>query len=563
MKRVIGIDLGTTNSSVAFMDGDEPTIIPNDRGNRITPSVVAFGDRNEILVGESAKNQAVINAERTVVAVKRFMGEDKTFVIDGRRCTPEDISSYILKKLKKDAESYLGEEIREAVITVPAHFSERQRRATQEAGRLAGLKVRRVLNEPTAAALAYAYRARGVKNILVYDLGGGTFDVTCLRKEGKVYTVKATSGNNRLGGIDFDSRLLERVLGRFEKESGLDLRRDKVVLQQLRDQAENAKIELSSRDSALIALPFVSGSNKPIHLNCSLTRKEFEALISDLIEETINLTAKALRDAGMKSGDVDTLILSGGSSRIPFVQTRLHQEFRFRVEKKVNPDEIVALGAAVQAGLLEGTSEDIVLRDVTAYALGVEIDGDRFIELVPRNTTLPVESRKVFTTVEDRQTSVEVHVLQGESKRASENVSLGRFLLAGIRSGARGDPRIEVVFAIDVDGLVTVRAKDEDTRAEQRMTVVPAADRESKGDVSSVLNLKARMNALLDRVSRIADTYRSSLDGGFRREIEELVKLTHSAILKEDVGEMKRNQAALEIIIGELKERVPKAEIQL
>jgi len=563
MRRIIGIDLGTTNSSVAFMDEGEPSIIPNDRGNRITPSIVAFTDRDEIHVGESAKNQSVINSARTILGVKRYLGEKKTFELDGMRKTPEEISSFILKKLKRDAEAYLGEEIREAVITVPAHFSERQRRATQEAGRLAGLKVRRVLNEPTAAAVAYAYRTSGDKNILVYDLGGGTFDVTCLRKEGKVFTVTATAGNNRLGGIDFDDHVLGKVLEKFERDSGLDLRSDKIVLQQLREQVESAKIELSSRESALIALPFVTGANRPIHLSYSLGRQEFEALIADLIEETIELTARALKDAGMKPGSVDTLILSGGSSRIPFVQTRLAQEFRFRIEKRVNPDEVVAIGAAVQAGMLEGTSEDIVLRDVTGYSLGVEIDGDRFIELVARNTPVPAESRKVFTTISDRQTSVEIHVLQGESRRASENISLGRFLLAGIREGDRGDPKIEVTFGIDVDGIVTVRAKDLDTRAEQRITIVPAHDGNTPPGGRSALSTKAKLNALLDRVTRIADIYKSDLDAGFRKEIEDLVRICHAAILKEDVEEMKRNQTALEIVFAEVKERVPKADIGL
>jgi molecular chaperone DnaK len=563
MRRLIGIDLGTTNSAAAFLEGGEPVLIPNDRGSRITPSVVAFNEAGDILVGESAKNQAVINAERTILAVKRSMGEPRLFTIGKRNYSPEEISSFILRKLKKDAESYLGEEVREAVVTVPAHFSEFQRRATVEAGKIAGLKIRRVLNEPTAAALSYAYRSQGLKKILVYDLGGGTFDVTCLLKQGKNFTVKSTAGNNNLGGLDFDNRLLKKVLDKFEYDSGLELRSDKVVVQQLREQVENAKIELSSRDTAVIALPFITGTRKPVHLHYPVHRKEFEELIRDLIEETITLTRRSLRDAGFEAHEIGTLILSGGSSRIPLVQNRLLQEFRLRFEKKVNPDEVVALGAAVQAGMLEGPCEDIVLRDVSSYTLGVEIDGNKFIELIPRNSPIPVESKKLFTTVADHQTSVEIHVLQGESRKAADNISLGRFLLSGIRDGRQGVPRIEVRFALDADGIVTVRAHDIDTFAEQRITVTPAYCAEKKAGPPEAEGLKIKVNSLLDRVVKTADTYSEYIERDFRREIDDIFKSAKAAVLKADIKEMKRSRTALEIIIGELNECVPERGVRV
>jgi molecular chaperone DnaK len=557
MRRIIGIDLGTTNSAAAFLEGGEPVLIPNDRGSRITPSVVAFTEGGDILVGESAKNQAVINAERTILAVKRSMGEPRRFPIGKRNYSPEEISSFILRKLKKDAESYLGEEVREAVVTVPAHFSEIQRRATVEAGKMAGLKIRRVLNEPTAAALSYAYRIDGLKKILVYDLGGGTFDVSCLLKQGKNFTVKATAGNNNLGGIDFDNRLLEKVLDKFENDSGLELKSDKIVVQQLREQVENAKIELSSRESAVIALPFITGTRKPIHLHYPVNRKEFEDLIRDMIEETLTLTRLSLQDAGLEAAEIDTLILSGGSSRIPLVRTRLLQEFHPRFEKKVNPDEVVALGAAVQAGMLDRMDDDIVLRDVSSHTLGVEIDGNKFIELIPRNSPMPVESKKIFTTVADHQTSVEIHVLQGESRRATENISLGRFLLSGIRDGRRGIPRIEVLFTLDADGIVTVRAHDIDTNVEQRITVTPAHPVEKTEGPSETEGLKDKVNSLLDRVVMTADTYSEYIERDFRREIDDIVASAKTAILKNDIIGMKRSRTALEIIIGELHESVP------
>ncbi len=557
MGRIVGIDLGTTNSAVAFAEGGDPQIIPNERGGRITPSAVAFTDCNEVLVGESAKNQAVVNASRTIVSVKRHMGSDRLFSVGDAGYSPEQVSAFILAGLKNAAEEFLGEEVTDAVITVPANFSERERRATQEAGRLAGLRVRRILNEPTAAALAYAIRAEG--KVLVYDLGGGTFDVTFLQKHENTYDVRSTQGDSRLGGIDFDRLLLEKVLDSFERECEIDIRGDAVLLQQLTEQVERAKIELSSRQEALVALPFVRSANKPVHLSYTVTRGEFESLIEPLIQRTIDLTLAALEEAGVAPTDVDSLILSGGSSRIPLVRQRLAREIPVAPQSRINPEEVVALGAAAQAYLFSGEASDVVLRDVMGTALGVEIDGGRFVDVLPKNSHLPVEAGRVFTTVSDSQSAVEIHVLQGESELAGENVSLGRFLLTGIRDGRKGEPRIHVLFSVDADGILHVRAEDADTGAVQRVTLTTAGSDSQSEDVDLV-TLKNRVSSLLGRVSGLVEAQsgagsgfgNSYLDKAFRREIDSVVKSSKQALLKGEPLALRESQLALETIIGEL-----------
>ncbi len=561
MGRIIGIDLGTTNSAMAFMDGKEPRIIPNDRGNRITPSVVAFTDTGDVLVGESAKNQAIINASRTILAVKREMGRQKVYEVDEKAYSPQEISALILQKLKADAESFLGEEVNDAVITVPAHFSEKQRVATQEAGRLAGLRIRRIINEPTAAALAYAYRSNEHNRILVYDLGGGTFDVSCLLKEDSKFIVRSTAGNNNLGGIDFDELVLDIVLDHFENESGIEIRNDKILMQQLLEQVEQAKIELSSRESALIALPFIGGTGKPVHLSYQLQRTDFNKMIDPLLQQTIKLTMRAVKEAHFGIEGIDTLVFSGGSSRIPLVRTYVSRALNPEHAKQVNPDEIVALGAAVQASMITEVNDDISVKDVTSYNLGVEIEGDKFINILSRNTQLPAEIRKMFTTVSDNQSSVEIHVLQGDENKASANLSLGRFLLAGIREGKRGEARIEVVFQIDVDGIAHIKAHDIDTGSEQKITVNPVED-DTNGKKHPLM-LKARVVSLQNRVASLFDNYKNSIDPPFRREIKDALKESKKAVERVDKEKLSECRIILETIIGELNAMYQETEAGL
>lgn len=555
MKRIIGIDLGTTNSAAAFHENGEAKIIPNDRGNRITPSIVAVLGKDELLVGEAAKNQAVVNANHTVLSVKRHMGTKKTFSMEGRKYTPEQISAYILEKLKKDAENYLGEEISQAVITVPAYFSENQRRATQEAGKLAGLKVRRIINEPTAAALAYAYEISANSNVLVYDLGGGTFDVTYLEKKGTDFAVKATCGDNNLGGIDFDELLLKKVLADFSHKAEIDLANDKVIMQQLREQVERAKIELSSRESAHVAMPFISGSGGPVHVSCTVTRSDFEGLVRDKIERTVELARKAVRDAGAEPKDVQSLILAGGSSRIPLVKSLLSGAFSVEAEKKINPEEVVALGAAIQGSMLAGEIEEIELNDITPFSLGLEIEGGKFHRVLEKNTPIPARTTKVFTTVTDNQSSVEIHVLQGEGNKSSENTSLGRFLLSGIRTGKKGDPRIRVDFDIDADGILHVHARDIDTKAAQQVSMTAgfgAGDDGSGDSPAHTVDLKKHLESLLDRTENLLFRGTKGIDRAFEKEITEAVKNTKTALLKGDKDGMRKLVIELETIIGEL-----------
>jgi len=553
MGKNVGIDFGTTNSAIAFMDGDVPKIVPNDRGNRITPSVVAFSPKGEVMVGEAAKNQAVVNAERTVLAVKRHMGGNRSFTIGNHLYSSEELASYILKKLKTDAEQYLGQVVDNAVITVPAYFTENQRRAIKKAGSLAGLTVKKIINEPTAAALAYGYKKEDSSTILVYDLGGGTFDVTCLKKEGGIFNVKASSGHNTLGGIDFDDRILQKVVKRFNKESSSDFKSDPMLMQQLKEQVERAKIEISSRDTTLIALPFIGGQGKPVHLTYELRREDFSTLINDLVFTTLECTRKTLKEAGLTTEDLDTLLLAGGSSRIPVIQSFLEKELGLIPEHRVNPDEIVALGAAVQASLIEEKNEKVVLNDVTPFSLGVEIEKGKYMRVLRKNTRIPAQEKMVFTTITDNQSSVEIHVLQGEKKTALENVSLGRFLLSGIRKGKKGEPHIEVQFSIDSDGILNVSARDKDTRVEQKVTIAGSENEDNLGDIGSdEPALKGRLASLLSRIDSMVGRAGPAVDMAFREEIDEIRGKTKKAIKDNNRSSMRECQIALETLIGEL-----------
>ncbi len=472
MAKVIGIDLGTTNSCMAIMEGGQPVVIPNAEGSRITPSVVAFTKTGERLVGELAKRQAITNPERTIRSIKRKMGSDYKVKIDDKEYTPQEISAMILQKLKADAEAYLGEPVTKAVITVPAYFTDSQRQATKDAGRIAGLEVLRIINEPTAAALAYGLDKGEDQIILVYDLGGGTFDVSILELGDGVFEVRATSGNNYLGGDDFDERIMNYLISEFKKQTGVDLSKDRVALQRLKDAAEKAKHELSSVTQTTISLPFITVTPEgPQHLEMTLTRAKFEELIMDLVEKTIEPIHQALSDAGLEPKDIDKVILVGGSTRVPLVQETIRRVLGKEPHKGINPDEVVALGAAIQAGVLAGEVKDIVLLDVTPLSLGIETLGGVFTKIIERNTTIPTSKSQIFTTAADFQTSVEIHVLQGERPMAADNKTLGRFRLEGIPPAPRGVPQIEVKFDIDVNGIVHVSAKDLGTGKEQKITI--------------------------------------------------------------------------------------------
>ncbi len=472
MGKIIGIDLGTTNSCMAVMEGGQATVIPNAEGGRTTPSVVAFTKDGEILVGEPAKRQAVVNHERTIASIKRKMGTDYRVEIDGKKYSPEEISAFILRKLKKDAEAYLGEEITDAVITVPAYFNDNQRQATKNAGKIAGLNVRRIINEPTASSLAYGLDKAEGEKILVYDLGGGTFDVSILEVGDGVFEVLSTSGDTHLGGDDWDQRIIDFLVEEFKKENGMDLRNDPMAMQRLKEAAEKAKKELSGVMQTTISLPYITAdSSGPKHLNVSLTRGKFEEMTKDLLERTVPSIERALKDAGLKKGDIDKVILVGGSTRMPMVQKLVTDYFGKEPYKNINPDECVAMGAAIQGGVLSGEVKDILLLDVTPLTLGIETLGGVMTPMIPRNTTIPAEKTEIFSTAADNQTQVEVHVLQGERPMARDNVSLGRFILDGIPPAPRGIPQIEVTFKINADGILEVKAKDKGTGKEQKITI--------------------------------------------------------------------------------------------
>ena len=473
MGKMIGIDLGTTNSCVAVMEGGEPTVIPNKQGNRTLPSVVGYSDKGERLVGEPAKRQAVKSPDKTVQSIKRHMGEsDFTVDLHDEERKPEEISAMILQEIKSYAEDYIGEEVTEAVITVPAYFEDAQRQATKNAGKIAGLDVKRIINEPTAASLAYGLDDDSEQTVLVYDLGGGTFDVSILDLGDGVFEVVSTRGDNHLGGDDFDEKIIEYLADEFESTHGIDLRKDKLALQRLKDAAEKAKIELSNVSTTNVNIPYITQTESgPAHLDIDISRSQFENMISGLINKTIDQTQKALDDADLTKTDIDQVLLVGGSTRIPYVQQSIKQKLGVDPNKGINPDECVAMGAAIQAGILNDEVDDVVLLDVTPLSLGIETLGGVFTKLIERNTTIPTEKSKVFSTAEDNQTTVDIHVLQGEREMAKDNKTLGRFQLTGIPPAKRGVPQIEVTFSIDKDGIVHVSAKDKGSGKEEDITI--------------------------------------------------------------------------------------------
>ncbi len=488
MGKIIGIDLGTTNSCVAVYEGGEPIVITNPEGARTTPSVVAFSKTGERMVGQAAKRQAITNPDRTVMSIKREMGSAHKVTIDGKSYTPQEISAMILQKLKADAEAFLGTPVTQAVITVPAYFSDAQRQATKDAGKIAGLEVLRIINEPTAAALAYGLDKEVNQKIMVYDLGGGTFDVSLLEIGDSVFEVLATAGNNRLGGDDFDKRIIDWIAEEFMKEnSGIDLRKDKMALQRLKDAAEKAKIELSGMTTANINLPFITAdATGPKHFEATLTRAKFDDLTKDLVEATMGPTKRVLSDAGLTPAQVDKVLLVGGSTRIPAVQAAVKNFTGKEPFKGINPDECVAIGAAVQGGVLGGDVKDMILLDVTPLSLGIETLGGVFNKIVERNTTIPVSKSQVYSTAADGQTQVEIHVLQGEREMAAGNTTLGRFVLDGIAPAPRGIPQIEVTFDIDANGIVNVSAKDKGTGKEQHITITSSTNM-SKEDIDKAV----------------------------------------------------------------------------
>ncbi len=495
MGKIIGIDLGTTNSCVAVMEGGEPTVIVNAEGARTTPSVVAFSNTGERMVGKVAKNQAITNPDRTISSIKRDMGTDRKVHIDGKNYSPQEISAMILQKLKGDAEAYLGETVTDAVITVPAYFTDSQRQATKDAGRIAGLNVQRIINEPTAAALAYGVDKEQEQKILVFDLGGGTFDVSILEIGDGVFEVLATNGNNRLGGDDFDQKVMDHIIAEFKKSNGVDLSKDKFAVQRIKEAAEKAKVELSGVLQASINLPFITAdASGPKHLDMTLTRAKFNELTADLVEQTAVPTRKALQDAGIQIADLAKVILVGGSTRIPAVQDKVKEITGKDPFKGINPDECVAIGAAIQGGVIGGEVNDIVLLDVTPLSLGIETLGGVSTKLIDRNTTIPTKKSQVFSTAADGQTSVEIHVLQGEREMAAHNKTLGRFNLTGIPPAPRGVPQIEVTFDIDANGIVHVSAKDLGTGNEQKVTIT-ASTNMSKDDIDKAVKDAERFAA--------------------------------------------------------------------
>lgn len=559
MGKIIGIDLGTTNSCVAVLEGGEPTVIANAEGNRTTPSIVAFTKEGERLVGQVAKRQAVVNSERTIMSIKREMGTNYTVDIDGKKYSPQEISAMILSKLKADAEAYLGEKVTQAVITVPAYFSDSQRQATKDAGKIAGLEVLRIINEPTAAALAYGLDKGENKNqkVLIYDLGGGTFDVSILEIGDGVFEVLSTNGNTRLGGDDFDNKIIEYLVNEFKKSNGIDLSTDKMAMQRLKEAAEKAKIELSSTMKTNINLPFITAdATGPKHLDIDLTRQKFDALTENLVKATMEPTNKALQDAGLTVNDINRVILVGGSTRIPAVCEAVKNLIGKEPYKGINPDECVAIGAAIQAGVLGGEVKNVLLLDVTPLSLGIETLGGVFTKLIERNTTIPTSKSQIFSTAADNQTSVDIHVLQGEREMARDNKTLGSFSLTGIPPARRGIPQIEVKFDIDANGIVHVTATDLGTKKEQSVTITSSTNL-SEADIEKAIkdaeqyaeedkkrkeevDAKNGLDQMIFTIENFLSENGDKVDAADKATLEDEVKKAKDVLAKGDKEEIKK-----------------------
>lgn len=569
MGKVIGIDLGTTNSCVAVMEGGEPVVITNREGNRTTPSVVGFKKDGERIVGETAKRQAITNPNRTIISIKRHMGTDYKVTIDDKAYTPQEISAMILQKLKADAEEYLGEPVTQAVITVPAYFNDSQRQATKDAGKIAGLEVLRIVNEPTAAALAYGLEKEDDQTILVFDLGGGTFDVSILELGDGIFEVKATSGDNKLGGDDFDDAIVQYLADEFKKEHGVDLLKDNAAVQRLKDAAEKAKKELSSLLTTTISLPFITVvDGVPQHLEMNLTRAKFEELTEHLVERTMGPTRRALEDAGLTPDQVDKVVLVGGSTRIPAVQEAVKRLTGKEPYKGVNPDEVVAIGAAVQAGVLTGEVKDVVLLDVTPLSLGIETAGGVFTKMIERNTTIPTSKSQIFSTYSDNQTSVEIHVLQGERAMAADNKTLGRFILSDIPPAPRGVPQIEVTFDIDANGIVNVSAVDKGTGKSQKITItsssglsdeeidkmVKEAEKYAEEDRKRKELIEAKNNAdqLIYTVDKTLKDLGDKVDASEKQKAEEAKEALKKTLESDDIEQIKKATEELSNVVQQL-----------